>query len=217
MHALPYSTRFPGAGSTSDLIFEVISLYGEDPKSEFAQIARKEVARLDRLTSEILRFSKPAPPRQLECDPREIIEAACRLVADQASRQKIDITRNLHSILPSILVDPEQMKQVLINILINAIQVQSNGGKIAIGGQTEGDAWVTTIQDAGPGISPENLDRVFDPFFTTKREGTGLGLSITYQLVKNNGGRIWVTSDPDRGTTFFISFAIHTTAISANS
>jgi signal transduction histidine kinase len=180
----------------------------EDPKNEFARIARKEVARLDRLTGEILQFSKPAPPRQLESDPREIIEAARRLVADQAGRQGIEIVSKIDATEAAILVDPEQVKQVLINILINAIQAQSKGGRIDIGGYVEGGAWITSVQDAGPGISPEQLDRIFDPFFTTKREGTGLGLSISYQLVKNNGGRIWVSSDPGQGARFLINFPL---------
>jgi len=180
----------------------------EDPKSEFAQIARKEVARLDRLTGEILQFSKPAPPRQFESDPREIIEAACRLVADQASRQRIEIVRKIDATEATVLVDPEQVKQVLINVLINAIQAQSQGGRINIEGYVEAGAWIASVQDAGPGISPEQLDRIFDPFFTTKREGTGLGLSISYQLVKNNCGRIWVSSEPGRGARFLVSFPL---------
>jgi signal transduction histidine kinase len=97
---------------------------------------------------------------------------------------------------------------VLINVLINAIQAQTGGGNIAIRGKVEKGEWITSIQDAGPGINSEQLDRIFDPFFTTKREGTGLGLSISYQLVKNNGGRIWATSKPKQGACFDIAFPI---------
>ncbi len=179
-----------------------------DPKYEFAQIARKEVSRLERLTGEILQFSKPAPPKQLKTDPQEIIEAACRLVADQAHRQGIDLIRRIHGARTAILVDPEQVKQVLINILINAIQAQSKGGTINVRGYVEAREWITEIQDTGPGIGPEQLEKIFDPFFTTKREGTGLGLSISYQLVRNNGGRIWAISEAGHGTCFFVSFPV---------
>jgi signal transduction histidine kinase len=178
----------------------------EDPKSEFAQIARKEVARLERLTSEILQFSKPAPPQKLKADPREIIDDACRLIADQAQRQGIEIIRHFDGANTTILVDPEQIKQVLINILVNAIQAQKVGGRITISGESTAGEWITSIEDAGPGISSEQLDRIFDPFFTTKREGTGLGLSISYQLVTNNGGRIRATSKPGSGARFEVSF-----------
>ncbi len=192
-------------------------LPAESPKSEFVQIARKEVARLERMTSEILQFSRPAAPRQMELDPQEIIEASCRLVADQAARQGITLTRDVHRADARILVDPEQVKQVLINILINAIQVQSQGGQITIRGYADGDLWITSIQDAGPGICADHLEKIFDPFFTTRREGTGLGLSISYQLVKNNGGRIQVTSEPGQGACFSISFPLKNAASSSKS
>jgi signal transduction histidine kinase len=177
-----------------------------DPKAEFVQIARQEVSRLEKLTGEILQFSKPAPPKQLPMDWREIIEAACRLCADQAHRQGVEIMNRIKGPETLILVDPEQIKQVLINILINAVQAQPTGGKIIIRGTVEPDTAILSIEDSGPGIKPAHLDSIFDPFFTTKREGTGLGLSISYQLVKNNGGRIWVTSEPGQGACFHVSF-----------
>jgi two-component system sensor histidine kinase HydH len=180
-----------------------------DPKSEFAQIARKEVSRLEKLTGEILQFSKPAPPKQLPIDWREIAEAACRLCSDQAHRQGVEIIREREAPEITILVDPEQLKQVLINILINAIQAQPGGGKIIIQGQIEAGELALSIRDHGSGIPPEDLDHIFDPFFTTRREGTGLGLSISYQLIKNNGGRIRATSEPGRGSCFLVSFPVH--------
>jgi two-component system sensor histidine kinase HydH len=186
-------------------------LPASDPKSEFAQIARKEVAALERLTSEILQFSKPAPPRQMPIDPHEIIEAACRLCADQARRQHVEVRLERAS-ATRILVDPEQIKQVLLNILINAIQVQPSGGKVEIRVSHDANGVVISIQDFGPGIAAENLDRIFEPFFTTKREGTGLGLAISYQLVSHNGGRIFAESLPGQGARFRISFPILTFA-----
>jgi two-component system, NtrC family, sensor histidine kinase HydH len=179
-----------------------------DPKSEFAQIAKKEVSRLERLTGEILQFSKPAPPRQLPIDWREIVDAACRLCSDQARRQKVDIVKSTGPQDGTIIVDAEQVKQVLINILINAIQAQPGGGKIEIGGNIERSELVISVKDNGSGVKPEQLDRIFDPFFTTRHEGTGLGLSISFQLVKNNGGKIWATSNPGKGSCFYISFPL---------
>lgn len=191
-------------------------LPASDPKAEFAQIARKEVASLERLTSEILQFSKPAPPKQLPIDPQEIIEAACRLCADQAHRQQVDI--NLKPAAATrILVDPEQIKQVLLNILINAIQVQPSGGKIEIRVSRDSDEVVISVRDFGPGIAAENLERVFDPFFTTRREGTGLGLAISYQLVSHNGGRISAESPPGQGACFRISFPMSNSGTTGNS
>ncbi len=177
-----------------------------DPKTEFAQIAQQEVSRLEKLTGEILQFSKPAAPKQLPIDWREIVEAACRLCADQARGRAVEIVNQTDAQQAPILVDPEQVKQVLINILINAIQAQPNGGNITIRSYVDAGESTISIQDNGPGIKPEQLDSIFDPFFTTKREGTGLGLSISYQLVQNNGGRIWATSESGRGACFHVSF-----------
>jgi signal transduction histidine kinase len=177
-----------------------------DPKSEFAQIAKQEVSRLEKLTGEILQYSKPAPPKQLPIDWKELVDAACRLCADQAHSRGVDIVAQMEAPQAAILVDPEQVKQVLINILINAIQAQPGGGKITIRGYVEGAEAIVAIADTGPGIAREQIDSIFDPFFTTKYEGTGLGLSISYQLVQNNGGRIWVTSEPGQGACFHVGF-----------
>jgi two-component system, NtrC family, sensor histidine kinase HydH len=181
----------------------------EDPKFEFAHIARKEVSRLERLTSEILQYSKPAPPRQLPINWREIVEAACRLCSDEARHHGVEIGMPAGLKEAMILVDPEQIKQVVINILINAIQAQPNGGAITIEGRREAAELVVSIQDRGTGMTPEQLDRIYDPFFTTRREGTGLGLSISFQLVSNNGGRLWATSEPGQGACFHIGFPVH--------
>jgi signal transduction histidine kinase len=105
-----------------------------------------------------------------------------------------------------ILVDPEQIKQVLLNILINAIQVQPSGGRIEVGISCETKDVVISVQDFGPGIAAENLEHIFEPFFTTKREGTGLGLAISYQLVNSNGGSVSVESPPGKGACFRIRF-----------
>jgi len=180
-------------------------LPASDPKSEFAQIARKEVGELETLTSEILQFSKPAPPKQLPIDPQEIVEAACRLCSDQARRQQVDV--NLEPAPAArILVDPEQIKQVLLNILLNAIQVQPSGGRVEIRISRDSNDVVISVRDFGPGIAAENLGRIFDPFFTTRRDGTGLGLAISYQLVDRNGGSINVESPPGQGACFRIRF-----------
>ncbi|MFH1573232.1 MAG: ATP-binding protein, partial [Acidobacteriota bacterium] len=178
----------------------------DDPKTEFAEIARREVARLDKLVAEILLFSRPAPPRPVPCDLREIIEAACRLCVDRARHPAVEIIRNLDATVPPVLVDPEQIKQVLLNVLLNALQAQPDGGEVLVRAFEDSGEAVITVRDSGPGIDPGDLERIFDPFFTTRTEGTGLGLSISYQLVRNNGGRIRVASLPGEGACFSISF-----------
>ena len=141
---------------------------------------------------------------------QEIARSACRLCTEQANGQGVKIENRIEEPETLILVDPEQIKQVLVNILINAIQAQSGGGSITIESHVEEGKSVISIRDSGSGIKPEQLDSIFDPFFTTKRQGTGLGLSISYKLVKNNNGRIWATSEQGKGACFHISFPVKT-------
>ena len=180
-----------------------------DQKSEFALIAKQEVSRLEKLTGEILQFSKPAPPKRASIKWQEIITAATKLCAEQAKRQGVEISSRIKDEEFLIFVDAEQIKQVLINILINAIQAQPGGGRILIQGRVEGGESIVSIQDSGAGIEPEQIDSIFDPFFTTKGQGTGLGLSISYQLVRNNDGRLWATSEHGKGACFNISFPVN--------
>jgi two-component system sensor histidine kinase HydH len=184
-------------------------LKATDPKMEFARIAKQEISRLEKLTGEILQFSKPAPPKRLVANLKEIVDEACRLCTEPAHGQSVEIVNQSRDPEVTIFVDPEQVKQVLINLLINAIQAQPDGGRITIQSHNDEGNSILCVQDEGGGIGKEQLDTVFDPFFTTKRKGTGLGLSISYQLVVNNGGHIWVTSDPGKGACFCVSFPIH--------
>jgi signal transduction histidine kinase len=141
-------------------------------------------------------------------DPSELVQEALRLCSDQAKRQSVEVVVEPSVGNNRILVDPEQVKQVLLNILINALQAQPKGGRVAMRIQAAGQETVISIQDAGPGIRPEDLERIFDPFFTTRGDGTGLGLSISYQLVRNNGGRIRAVSPQGEGARFEIAFPL---------
>jgi signal transduction histidine kinase len=103
--------------------------------------------------------------------------------------------------------DAQQVEQVLINMIHNAIQAMPDGGALRLSLSQASEAAALAIQDTGKGIAPENLSRIFDPFFTTKPEGegTGLGLSVSYGIISNHGGRIDVESQLGEGTTFIIS------------
>jgi signal transduction histidine kinase len=103
--------------------------------------------------------------------------------------------------VPAIKCDPEQIKQVLLNLTINSIQAMPDGGEIILSTRVDGSRVVIEVKDQGPGINPENLDKIFDPFFTTKDTGTGLALSVAHQILspKNNS---------DRGATFSLFLPI---------
>jgi signal transduction histidine kinase len=106
--------------------------------------------------------------------------------------------------IPEIMVDPEQIKQVLLNLVINAIQAMPSGGAIVLRAVSLGDSVSLEVVDQGIGISSEQIERVFDPFFTTREEGTGLGLSIAASIISQHGGQIEPQRNSDRGMTFSV-------------
>lgn len=102
-------------------------------------------------------------------------------------------------------LDPEQMKQVVLNLVLNAIEAMPSGGEVILRATGTVDSIRIEVQDKGVGIPEENLERIFDPFFTTRANGTGLGLSIAYRIVSQHGGHIEARRNPDQGMTFAVA------------
>jgi signal transduction histidine kinase len=102
--------------------------------------------------------------------------------------------------------DPEQLKQVLLNLVINAIQATDGQGEVLLSAGRQDDKALIQVKDQGCGISPGNLDKIFDPFFTTKENGTGLGLSVVHQIVEQHGGVLTAQHNRDGGMTFSLLF-----------
>jgi two-component system, NtrC family, sensor histidine kinase HydH len=110
--------------------------------------------------------------------------------------------------VPTICVDPEQVKQVLLNLAINAVQAMPSGGNATLRAITDDGTVRFEVQDEGVGIDPENAERIFNPFFTTRDEGTGLGLSIAERIVSQHNGRIESRPNSDRGMTFSVTLPL---------
>jgi signal transduction histidine kinase len=159
------------------------SLGKEHPKIEFVDIMYKELNRLRDKLNEFLIFAKPAPPQKIENNLNDIINEAVSLIHKQASKSSVNITTDLDSGIPLIPMDAEQLKQVILNLLLNAIQAMPDGGAVSITTWQEKKSLGFSVQDEGPGIPEENRTEIFNPFFTTKSEGTGLGLAIVNQLI----------------------------------
>jgi signal transduction histidine kinase len=107
-------------------------------------------------------------------------------------------------------MDTDQMTQVFLNILLNAIEATPKGGKVLIGQETDGEGRVQiAVEDTGGGIPREDLDKLFDPFFSTKKKGTGLGLAIVKSIIEGHGGEIEVESEPGKGTRFIVTLATY--------
>ena len=174
-------------------------------ESELFDILRKESRRLGTVVDHFLGFARPRPLALAPTDVGAVVERAAAQMALDASARRIVVDRSIEAGLPGLLADAEQLHQVLLNLLLNAIAATPDGGRVAISAtraQRDGARCVVvSVRDAGAGIAPDVLPRVFDPFFTTKDGGTGLGLSISHTIVHDHGGRIEIDSSPGAGAT----------------
>jgi two-component system NtrC family sensor kinase len=120
----------------------------------------------------------------------------------------IKVERSFYEEIPTIHADETKLKQVFLNIILNAAQAMEGKGKLGISTMAEKKQVKVKIQDTGPGIPPENMGKLFSPFFTTKEKGTGLGLAISYGIIERHGGKIDVESELGKGSTFTITLPI---------
>jgi len=173
----------------------------DSPRREFAEIAKQEVDRLDRLVKEFLRFARPPKPATAPADINEIVNSVGSLIEQRAVLQNVRIELRLGSNLQLVTVDSEQIKQVLLNLAINALQVMPEGGALQFRTSRADEAVVVEVEDEGGGIDPAIASRIFDPFFTTKEKGIGLGLSVCYKIAQQHGGLLTV-SNTNSGAIF---------------
>jgi len=164
--------------------------------------ALQETARINDIVSALLAFSRPSEIVRESRDLAETLKDSLDLVSIQARARGIAVRREFPPTALPVQGDHAQLKQMFLNILLNAIQAMPGGGELTVEAvRKNGGKAVVTVRDSGEGIPEENLDRVFDPFFTTKKSGTGLGLSICYNIVKSHNGEIEVQSRLGQGTT----------------
>jgi two-component system NtrC family sensor kinase len=182
----------------------------EEFRNYFLNVASSEIDRLTSLINELLGFARPSEPNLQGENVNEIIERIGFLIGNEARKKNVQIIKNYANDLPLILVDAEQIKQVLLNILLNAIQAIPGEGQIWIETRVvsvarDGDASPFVqieIRDTGVGIPKENFERIFDPFFSTRPEGNGLGMAISNQIIHEHGGFIDLESEVGKGTSF---------------
>lgn len=169
-----------------------------------------ETQRCAGIVKNLLEFSRESSPEKETIAINAILDEVVTFFHKQPDFINIVFNKNYGDNLPQISVDPQQIRQVFINLVINAGHAMSQGGELNIDTYRSTDRKYICVglKDTGDGISEENLARIFDPFFTTKSEGTGLGLSISYGIIENNGGRIDVKSKVGEGTTFIVMLPV---------
>jgi signal transduction histidine kinase len=189
----------------------------DDPEffGEFSAVVCEDVARIERLIQEILDYAKYGEPKFQEEDLNEVVSSSLYFIKVSADNRSISIDKELAENLARVMLDRQQIKQVLLNLFMNALHAMAEGDKLAVRTHAlhkrDRGKWVQIeISDTGCGIPAADLDHIFDPFYTTKhvseeREGTGLGLTIVHQIIEEHGGYIEVQSEVGRGTTFFIN------------
>ncbi|MDY0088383.1 MAG: ATP-binding protein [Coriobacteriia bacterium] len=168
-------------------------------------VIKQEIDRLDKVIKALLDFGRPSRPTMVRTDPVEILDDVVLFTGRFAKQSGVSIAKEYASDLPEVRADRDQLKQVFLNLITNAVQaMEEQGGEIELVAEEQGDFVVITVHDTGPGISVEDMGKVFDPFFSTRDAGTGLGLTIVHRIIDEHDGHIEVESSP-QGTTFRVS------------
>ncbi len=192
---------------TAEAILEDFSDLSKEEIEEMLQEILEEARRASSVVKNLLDFSRRRKTDITELiDIKKLIDSTIKIVKNQLMLSDIQLIRNIPSDLPKIKGNEDNLKQVFINLFLNAIQAMPNGGYLKITAREKEGFIEIAVEDRGVGMPPEVMERIFDPFFSTKPvgKGTGLGLSIVYGIVKKHGGHIEVKSRQGQGTTFFV-------------
>jgi len=209
---LAHEIRNPLAG-----IAGVIEIIGRDlpassPARDVVKDVRQEIARINHIVTDLLQTARPHPPKVRKSDLNVTVEHAVMLGRQQALAKGIEISLHKDASLPEVEHDSDQIHQVLLNLLLNALQAIDRHGRVDVKLFRRDANAIIEVTDDGRGIPEENLPNIFRPFYTTKGEGTGLGLSLARRIVEDHRGRINVTSAVGKGTTFAVILPLQATA-----
>jgi signal transduction histidine kinase len=172
---------------------------------EFVSVITSEVSRINNLTSTLLSFSKTAEPNLEPCDLNIVVKEAILLLSKESPEIQVTLKAELAKDLGWVNCDSSQIKQVIINLLINAIDAVGVNGLITLRTWAKKGVTYLSVEDNGKGISPEIIKNIFNPFFTTKTRGSGLGLAISKKIAREHGGDLSVESEPGKGSIFTLS------------
>jgi two-component system NtrC family sensor kinase len=185
----------------------------EDKRLEYLGLAQTEVQRLIEIVQRMLDFYRPSRGGAQPTDVNSVVENVLALAQKRLQHGSIHVQTDLGLDLPRVPMVSDQIIQVALNVVINAIDAMPAGGDLRLETRlSENKEWVLMcFHDTGPGMTAEQIANLFEPFYTTKSDGTGLGLAISYGIIERHGGEIKVTSQPGKGTTFIVKLPVHQT------
>jgi signal transduction histidine kinase len=176
-----------------------------EEQQEYLQIADQEIERLMNLVTGILEFARPPQREMRAANLNDVVERVLTLAGKYLQHRLIAVKRELSPDLPAIVVAPDELEQVFINLVLNAVDAMPEGGALRVASwQAEDGRLAVAFSDTGHGIPPEHLDRVFEPFFSTREDGTGLGLTVSHGIIERHNGEMTVESAVGQGTTFTV-------------
>lgn len=179
---------------------------GEEATRKGLETIVTQVERITKIINQLLTFARRRPAEPRPMDLKQTVGDCLEMVHERLVRHRIQAETTFEGPLPIIHADPDQMSQVLLNLVINAVHAMPDGGRLRVGAQSNGDGVALKIADTGCGIPPEHLPKIFESFFTTKEvgKGSGLGLPVVQGIIEEHGGNITVESEIGKGTTFCI-------------
>jgi signal transduction histidine kinase len=179
-------------------------------QSELLQFVREESERINKMLTSFLEFAKPRPPAFREVDLKEIVGRTAASLSIPAQERQVQIIQEYPEGEVPMYLDPEQIREALVNLELNALEAMPQGGtlRLCLSQKENNNDVIIRVSDTGAGIPHGAESKIFDPFFTTKDQGTGLGLSIAHAIVKNHGGTISVLSNDSGGTTFLLTLPV---------
>jgi PAS domain S-box-containing protein len=177
------------------------------------EVISEDIDRIDDIIQNFLAFSRPSKPKMQRITPSECVDKSLQLLHPRLKAHGVDVQLHRRQRLPEVFADPEQLMEVLANLLLNACEAMGSGGSVVVREEKDtsegrGDVAVIHIRDTGPGIPMSVQEKIFQPFFTTKSEGTGLGLSIAARIIQDHGGWLDIESSEGEGTSFSISIPV---------
>jgi signal transduction histidine kinase len=180
------------------------------PQREDLEAISEEIRHIDTIVSNFLQFSRPQKLQREKVSPSEVVDQALKLLKNRLQLYGVEVKLDRRERLPEIMADPEQLREALVNLVVNSCEAMVGGGELTIKEETGerqdlGRVAILRVSDTGPGIPEAIQSQVFQPFFSTKEEGTGLGLSIAYRIVKDHDGSIDLLSQEGQGATFVIT------------